>query len=104
MDSSPRARKPAARVEIRLPWCKKCGICVAFCPTAVFTADAFGTPIISSPEKCVACGLCVLRCPEYAVKLVPLAGGTVLPAAAGQEQAPEPEAERVLETLETPSR
>jgi 2-oxoglutarate ferredoxin oxidoreductase subunit delta len=67
--------KPRARVIIKYEWCKKCGICVAFCPTKVFTNDDFGAPIISSPEKCGNCGLCVLRCPDFSIKLEPTDSG-----------------------------
>jgi 2-oxoglutarate ferredoxin oxidoreductase subunit delta len=69
---APATRVLTTELSINFSWCKKCGICISFCPTGVFTADEFGKPVISSPAKCVECGLCVLRCPEYAVKLEPL--------------------------------
>ena len=69
------APKPRAKVTINHAWCKKCGICIAFCPTHVFTTDDFGAPIISSPEKCTNCGLCVIRCPDFTIKLEPLGEG-----------------------------
>ena len=65
----PTKKKRQVRIVINCAWCKKCGICVAFCPTKVFTADEFGAPVISAAEKCVNCGLCVLRCPDFAIKL-----------------------------------
>ncbi|OGW81223.1 MAG: hypothetical protein A3G33_05955 [Omnitrophica bacterium RIFCSPLOWO2_12_FULL_44_17] len=67
--------KPRGRVTIRYEWCKKCRICIVFCPTGVFTSDEFGAPIISHPEKCINCGLCVLRCPDFAIKLEALDEG-----------------------------
>ena len=73
---SPSENKPKpkqrARVHINYSWCKKCRICIVYCPTGVFTSDQFNSPIISFPEKCINCGLCVLRCPDFAVKLEPL--------------------------------
>jgi 2-oxoglutarate ferredoxin oxidoreductase subunit delta len=68
-ESNKPAPKARARVAVNYAWCKKCGICIAFCPTHVFTADEFGAPIISLPEKCTNCGLCVIRCPEFTIKL-----------------------------------
>ncbi|MDP3789665.1 MAG: ferredoxin family protein [Candidatus Omnitrophota bacterium] len=60
-------QKCAARITINEKWCKKCGICIAFCPQGVFTSDDFGTPIVKHPEKCVKCMLCVVRCPDLAI-------------------------------------
>jgi 2-oxoglutarate ferredoxin oxidoreductase subunit delta len=65
-------RTLTTQIVIHFPWCKKCGICISFCPTKVFTADAFGKPLLSAADKCVECGLCVLLCPEYAIRLKPL--------------------------------
>jgi 2-oxoglutarate ferredoxin oxidoreductase subunit delta len=49
--------------------CKKCNICVAFCPKKVFDARAGATPRIVRPEDCIGCELCVLRCPDFALSL-----------------------------------
>ncbi|MDD2573333.1 MAG: ferredoxin family protein [Bacillota bacterium] len=48
-------------------WCKKCGICVEYCPAKVFTAEKDGTPVPAYQEKCTGCGICVLRCPDFAL-------------------------------------
>ena len=48
-------------------WCKKCGICVEFCPKGVLTSDQLGTPFASFPEKCIGCTQCVLHCPDFAI-------------------------------------
>ena len=58
-------------IEINRAWCKNCRICILFCPTAVYTENDLGGPIISSPEKCTNCQLCVLRCPDFAIKVTP---------------------------------
>jgi len=60
-------KKPVAKITINEKWCKKCGICIAFCPQGVFVPDEFGMPIVKYPEKCVKCMLCVVRCPDFAV-------------------------------------
>ncbi len=62
-------KKPRAKPVITYGWCKKCGICVEFCPTDVFTADEFGKPVIAAEQKCTGCGLCVVRCPDFAIEL-----------------------------------
>lgn len=61
--------KNPPHITINYAWCKKCEICISFCPTGVFTADEFGAPIIAHPEKCISCQFCVMSCPEFAVKL-----------------------------------
>ena len=59
--------KQPVRIIINEKWCKKCGICIAFCPQGVFAADDFGMPIVKYSEKCVKCMLCVVRCPDFAI-------------------------------------
>ena len=61
--------KAPAKITINGKWCKKCGICVAFCPTGVFISDDFGMPIVKHAEKCIRCMLCVIRCPDFAVEV-----------------------------------
>ncbi|MCL2064292.1 MAG: 4Fe-4S binding protein [Candidatus Cloacimonetes bacterium] len=48
-------------------WCKKCGICVAFCPTKCLGRKPDGTPFVAFPEKCVHCETCDRLCPDFAV-------------------------------------
>lgn len=54
-------------VTIYDAWCKKCGICVEFCPKDVLTADALGNPHPTNEEKCIGCTQCVLHCPDFAI-------------------------------------
>ncbi|NLY54130.1 MAG: 4Fe-4S dicluster domain-containing protein [Firmicutes bacterium] len=54
-------------VSIKSKWCKKCGICAAFCPRKVFTFKAGNVPEITSEEQCIGCNQCVDRCPDFAV-------------------------------------
>lgn len=56
-------------VEINREWCKRCGICVAFCPKEALTRDEEGQVSWSHPENCIACGACELRCPDMAIEL-----------------------------------
>lgn len=54
-------------VEIYDGWCKKCGICVAFCPEDVLVMEDGTHPVVRAPEKCTGCGLCEIRCPDFAI-------------------------------------
>ena len=56
-----------SEITIKLPRCKGCGICVAFCPKKVLAIDELGKVIIVNPEACIACGQCDLRCPDNAI-------------------------------------
>ncbi len=50
-------------------WCKRCGLCVAFCPKGVLEAGPDGLPAAVRPEDCVLCHLCELRCPDFALSV-----------------------------------
>lgn len=54
-------------VFIYYQWCKKCGICQAFCPTGVLGLRADGAPFVEHPEKCIHCGTCDRLCPDFAI-------------------------------------
>ncbi len=58
-------------ISINASWCKKCGICIEFCPASVFEArEADGFPVVVNPEACTWCQLCELRCPDLAIVLL----------------------------------
>lgn len=54
-------------VIINLERCKRCGICIEFCPVQLFDTEIDGAPIATRVEKCTACMQCELRCPELAI-------------------------------------
>jgi 2-oxoglutarate ferredoxin oxidoreductase subunit delta len=56
-----------AKIRVFEAWCKKCGICVAFCPTGALVSNQEGLPVLAYPEKCTLCGICELRCPDFAI-------------------------------------
>jgi 2-oxoglutarate ferredoxin oxidoreductase subunit delta len=55
------------KIDIYPGWCKKCGICVAFCPKEVLVVDKDSHPVLENPEKCTGCGWCEIRCPDFAI-------------------------------------
>ncbi len=55
------------RVEIYRGWCKKCGICIAFCPPQILEEDEASYPVVKNPEKCTGCKWCEIRCPDFAI-------------------------------------
>lgn len=60
----------AISIEINQKWCKKCGICVAFCPTNVLEEDPINGIIVKDFSACISCMLCELRCPDFAIEVV----------------------------------
>lgn len=56
-------------IEIFPAWCKRCGICAAFCPKGVFERDAEGRPVAAHPERCIGCRQCEQRCPDFAIQV-----------------------------------
>ncbi|HHV83598.1 MULTISPECIES: 4Fe-4S dicluster domain-containing protein [Tepidanaerobacter] len=47
--------------------CKKCGLCIAFCPRKVYVSSEDGRPAVARLSACTNCKLCELRCPDYAI-------------------------------------
>lgn len=45
--------------------CKKCNLCVAYCPRNVLTGT--GGPEITKPEACTGCLQCEMHCPDFAI-------------------------------------
>lgn len=56
-------------VVIDLRWCKRCGICHAFCPTGVFELAEDGVPVVARPQACTSCRTCEILCPDFAVRV-----------------------------------
>ncbi len=61
------AKKGKHSVEIYQSWCKRCGICVAFCPAEALAQNDSGAVFVKDPERCTGCQLCELRCPDFAI-------------------------------------
>lgn len=54
-------------VTFNMEWCKKCGICVEFCPRKALAVGAKEYPELADPGACTYCRLCEIICPDFAV-------------------------------------
>ncbi|HHS51138.1 MAG TPA: ferredoxin family protein [candidate division Zixibacteria bacterium] len=59
--------RPQGKLVFFEVWCKRCRICVEFCPTGALAATPEGMPYLKDSDKCTLCGLCWLRCPDMAI-------------------------------------
>lgn len=55
-------------VEIQQDKCKKCGICLVYCPTN--TIKLIDGKYFIENEYCKGCGVCIHECPAKAIKFV----------------------------------
>lgn len=52
-------------IDVNPKWCKKCGLCVVFCPRKVLE-DA-GGPKVKDIALCTGCLMCEMHCPDFAI-------------------------------------
>jgi len=66
-----KAGKPEGKDKVTFfhQWCKKCGICAAFCPKGALAYDESGCPYLADPAACESCGLCEMLCPDFAISV-----------------------------------
>jgi 2-oxoglutarate ferredoxin oxidoreductase subunit delta len=57
------------RVLVNQDWCKKCGICIAFCPKKVLETNELRQVLVAKPEECIACRICERLCPDFAINI-----------------------------------
>lgn len=67
LTSAVTGRQKVKSIKINKRLCKKCEICVHFCPKKVFELDESLFPKVVGLEACNACKLCELRCPDFAI-------------------------------------
>jgi len=85
-DTTKRAERTAKKKPVFDPArCKRCGVCVRFCPFGAIAQKQDGMPYLAKPELCTSCRLCQDMCPDWAIRLVP-EGPEGASGAAGQEE------------------
>ena len=80
-----REEQKPERVLLFLGWCKKCEICVAFCPRDSLEMGPDGYPWLARPETCTECGLCEVLCPDFVIT-VPARHGRKIAAPAARKR------------------
>lgn len=66
-DTVPTKKKKLFDVSFYHDWCKACGICMAFCPQKIISADRNGKPVIENTDDCIGCRFCEIHCPDFAI-------------------------------------
>jgi 2-oxoglutarate ferredoxin oxidoreductase subunit delta len=62
-----KSKTPPA-IEIKVSWCKGCGLCVDYCNMGVLEMN--GTlPKVVKLEKCTRCMQCEVVCPDFAIRV-----------------------------------
>lgn len=68
--------------------CKKCGLCIAFCPCDVLKEDENGYPYAANPQLCVGCTTCAGNCPTRSLTIEAVGHNTFDTTLAQEERAP----------------
>jgi 2-oxoglutarate ferredoxin oxidoreductase subunit delta len=55
-------------ITINSKWCKKCGLCVEFCPREVLEMGD-DAPVVKDASRCIGCLLCEMHCPDFAISV-----------------------------------
>ncbi len=64
-----RPKKGPVDIQIKVSWCKGCGLCVDYCNRGVIEMkDAL--PSVVAAEKCSRCLQCEAICPDFAIEVV----------------------------------
>ncbi len=61
--------QPQVKITVNEHFCKRCGICIAFCPQKVYEPAKDGLPLVTGVDRCTYCRLCDWRCPDMAILL-----------------------------------
>jgi 2-oxoglutarate ferredoxin oxidoreductase subunit delta len=63
-----RKQKAPPLIEIKVSWCKGCGLCVDYCNLGVLEMN--GTlPQVVKLDKCTRCMQCEVICPDFAIRV-----------------------------------
>jgi 2-oxoglutarate ferredoxin oxidoreductase subunit delta len=61
--------KEPPQIQVRVSWCKGCGLCVDYCNLGVLEMDG-ALPRVVDAAKCSRCMLCEAICPDFAIRVV----------------------------------
>ena len=86
--ASAKVKEPP-RIEVKVSWCKGCGLCVAYCNRDVLVMDGV-IPKVVHAEKCSRCLQCEAICPDFAIKVIDLPAGDEKPATIAGSVSPAP--------------
>jgi 2-oxoglutarate ferredoxin oxidoreductase subunit delta len=76
--------KTPPAIEIKVSWCKGCGLCVDYCNMGVLEMNG-ALPKVVKLEKCTRCMQCEVICPDFAIRVK-----DATPSTADGEQREEP--------------
>jgi 2-oxoglutarate ferredoxin oxidoreductase subunit delta len=60
--------KPIPVIEVKVSWCKGCGLCVEYCNRDVLRMDGV-LPQVVHAERCTRCLQCEAICPDFAIEV-----------------------------------
>ena len=63
---APAKSKLPPIIEVKVSWCKGCGLCVEYCNRDVLEMDGV-VPKVVDAEKCSRCLQCEAICPDFAI-------------------------------------
>lgn len=58
--------KSPPKIDVKVSWCKGCGLCVDYCNRGVLEMKG-ELPVVLAAEKCTRCMLCEAICPDFAI-------------------------------------
>ncbi len=61
--------KTPAEIEIKVSWCKGCGLCVDYCNREVLEMDG-PLPKVVQIDRCTKCMQCEVICPDFALRVL----------------------------------
>lgn len=65
-----RSFKERNELRVNPVWCKRCGICVAFCPKEALGKNPVDLPCWRDQDACNGCRLCESWCPDFALEII----------------------------------